>query len=72
MAYNYILCIIPSIVCIKSEESEEMGDKNEESKEIKNEDDQLHNAMGEIDVFINYSDIILQVSGVPGRENKSA
>ena len=49
-----------------------MGDKNEESKEIKNEDDQLHNAMGEIDVFINNSDIILKVSGVPGRENKSA
>ena len=51
MAYNYILCIIPSIVCIKSEESEEMVDKNEESEEMKNGYDQLHNAMGEIDCY---------------------
>ena len=59
MAYNYILCIIPSIVCIKSEESEEMVDKDEESEEIKNGYDQLHNAMGEIDIVIIDTDIIL-------------
>ena len=47
------LYISPSIVSFKCEEFEEMGDKNEESEQMKNEDDQLHNAMGEKAVVYN-------------------